>query len=81
MSLHNSGVVLSHRERALPGKGVEWGGVSQVYCSPHRPGPCLLPPHSSFPRLTGRARLQEKEMGVPCMVRREPRLGRSDAKA
>lgn len=55
--------------------------MSQVYCSPHRPGPCLLPPHSSFPRLTGRARLQEKEMGVPCMVRREPRLGRSDAKA
>lgn len=40
-----------------------------------------LPTFLVQPALTGRARLQEKEMGVPCMVRREPKLGRSDAKA
>lgn len=56
--------------------------MSQVYCTPTVRATASCLPHLSFlPRLTGRARLQEKEMGVPCMVRREPRLGRSDAKA
>lgn len=75
VSLHDAGFVLTHCELTLQAEEREYMG-SQGYRSPHSQSPQPL-----LPRLTGRARLQEKEMGVPCIVRSGPRLGRSDAKA
>lgn len=71
--LHDAGILLPHCELTLQAEEGECMG-SQVHHRPPLPEPLL-------PRLTGRAPLQEKEMGVPCIVRSGPRLGRSDAKA
>lgn len=79
--LHNVGVILTHYEFTLQVKDMGHMGVTVVLQTPSARAPPSFP-HSSFlSRLTGRAELQEKEMGVPCMVRSGPRLGRSDAKA
>lgn len=81
VSLHNSGLILTHHELTLQAEGVGYMGLPDAQQpSPQCQGPCLFP-SGHLPRLTGRARLHEKEMGVPCKVRSGPRLGRSDAKA
>lgn len=79
--LHNVGIIITHYEFTLQVDDMGHMRVTAVLQPPCARAPASFPLSNFLSRLTGRAGLQAKEMGVPCMVRSGPRLGRSDAKA